>query len=210
MIIEGKPGPVTLQDGAMAAVRLGKDGALAAQDAHGRYQEAVYRGNVFTACNVAAQALSVALTTTYTGLVIANPIGSGKNLVILSANFIQSAAPSSFAALFLIAGGSSTGILTHTTPLAAPGIQKALVGSGAGIANVSSVATADSAATTVNPYYAVALSPANATGTLPVAAQPAFPDLGGIMMVAPGGWIAIGALTVATGFGSFIWEEILI
>ena len=111
----------------MAAVRLGKDGALAAQDAHGRYQEAVFRGAVFTACNVAAQALTVALATTYTGLVIANPVGSGKNLVILSANFIQSAAPSSFAALFLIAGGSSTGILTHTTPLAAPGIQKALI-----------------------------------------------------------------------------------
>ena len=163
--------------------------------------------NVFTASNVAAQAVSVALTTVYTGLCISNPIGSGKNLVFKGCQYALSVAPAGIASLHLIAGGSSTGIITHTTALAAPGIQRARIGQGAGVASssVGSVANADSAATVVNPYYLLALGSGFTAAAL-YATTPLWiplPDL----TVEPGGWIAWGALTAVTGFGSFMWAE---
>ncbi|MEO6293047.1 MAG: hypothetical protein ABIO88_10565, partial [Burkholderiaceae bacterium] len=41
-------------------------------DAHGRYLTAALEGRLFSASNVAAQAVSVALATTYTGLCLSN------------------------------------------------------------------------------------------------------------------------------------------
>jgi hypothetical protein len=32
-------------------------------------------------------------------------------------------------------------------------------------------------------------------------------DLGGLIIIPPGGFVAIGALTAVTGFGALVWEE---
>lgn len=166
--------------------------------------------NVFTASNVAAQAVSVALTTVYTGLCISNPIGSGKVLEVLSGQFAISVAEAAIATHHLIAGGSSTGVVTHTTALAAPGIQRALIGQGAGVASssVGSVANADSAATIVNPYYHMSTRGGFTAGALGGPGSGIILNLEGLVYVGPGGYIAWGALTTITGFGSFVWREI--
>ena len=78
-------GPQILADGSLATLRGGKTGELIVSELQGRYYENSYRNNIFYAVNSAAQALSLASTTTYTGLTVANPTASGKNLVLLEA-----------------------------------------------------------------------------------------------------------------------------
>lgn len=194
-------GPQVITDGGQQILRQGRDGELILQDAHGKYYEGSMRGNLFVASNVAAQAVSVALATTYTGLCISNPIANTKNLSILGVNYALTVAPAGIASLHLIAGYSSTVQVTHTTPLAAPGIQNALIGS-----NVQSTAKADSAATIVNPGYLISLGSGFTAAAL-YATTPAWIDLAGLFTIPPGGWIALGALTAVTGFASFVWEE---
>lgn len=170
------------------------------------YEQACLRGEVFSASNVAAQAVSVALTTTYTGLCISNPLTSKKNLVILAAQYAISVAEAAIASQHLIAGGSSTGIVTHSTALVAPGIQSCLIGSGAGVVGSGSIANADSACTIVNPYYLFSMRAGFTAAALGGGQGDSY--LGGLFVVGPGGWIAWGALTAITGFGSFVWREV--
>lgn len=202
MLSELVVGPSKVADGVQSRQRSTRMGATAVADVHGKYYEAVSRGNVFLAHNVAAQAVSVALATTYTGLVLSNPLGNDKNFAILAAMYALSVAPAAIASLHLIGGASLTTLVTHTTPLAAPGIQNALLGSAA----VSS-AKADSAATIPTPGYLLPLEHGFTAAALPNHAMP-WVDLGGLIVLAPGGFIALGALTAVTGFGGLVWEEI--
>lgn len=197
-------GPQALADGAETQARGGRSGEMVITALHGRYYEQTYRGNLFTATNQAAQAVSVALTTTYTGLCISNPIGSNRNLVILSAAFALSVAPAAIASIHLIAGYSGTSPVVHTTPLASPGVQNCLIGS-----QSKATGLADSAATIVNPGYLMPLMGGFTAAALP-SSPVAFVDLSGQFVVPPGGWIAIGALTAVTGFGGFTWEEVAV
>lgn len=198
---EGRIGPNPGATGSVHEHRLDWTGALATTDSHGRYAEAARRGQLFIAHNVAAQAVSVALTTTYTGLCISNPLGNTKNLEILGAGFALSVAPAAIASLHVIGGYSATANVTHTAALAAPGIQNALLGTGP-----ASSAKADSQATITNPGYVLPL-----VGGFTAAALPSSPmgwvDIAGLIVVPPGAWVALGALTAVTGFGSFAWEE---
>ncbi len=198
-----KVGPQKNADGAPNVGRSGRSGEQMVADAHGRYQEAALRGNVFTASNVAAQAVSVALTTTYTGLCLSNPAGNTKNLVLLAGQYAISVAEAAIASQHLIAGYSSAGIVTHTTPLAAPGIQSAIING-----NVNSTARVDSAATVVNPYYLMPIRAGFTAAALGGPGMGSMIDFGGLFIIPPGGWIAWGALTAITGFGGFVWEEI--
>lgn len=198
----GKVGPQSSADGSESRIRSTRTGALVVAHAHGRLFEAAIRGKLYTASNVAAQAVSVALATTYTGLCISNPVGSQVNLSILGCQYALSVAPAGIASLHLIAGYSAAGVVTHTTPLAAPGIQSSIVGQ-AGTPG----AKADSACTIVNPYYLLSMGSGFTAGAL-YGTTPSFIDIAGAIVVPPGGWIAWGALTAVTGFGSFLWEEV--
>ena len=195
-------GPVFGGTGTAPPFTAGLTGAQRVADAHGRYMQASLEGRVFSASNVAAQAVSVALTTTYTGLCISNPAGNTKNFALLGCQYALSVAPAAIASLHLIAGFSGAGIVTHTAALAAPGIQSTIINGSA-----SSTAKADTQATTVNPYYLFGLGSGFTAAAL-YATTPHFVDLGGIFIIPPGGWVAWGALTAVTGFGSFVWEEI--
>lgn len=198
---EGRVGPFSGGDGTVREQRLDRTGAVVATDAHGRYAEAGRRGNLFIAHNVAAQAVSVALTTTYTGLCVSNPLGNGRNLELLGVGFALSVAPAAIASLHVIGGFSATSAVAHTTPLASPGIQNALLGVGP-----ASTAKADSAATIVNPGYLLPLQSGFTAAALPSGPM-AWLDVAGLIVVAPGAWVALGALTAVTGFAAFAWEE---
>jgi hypothetical protein len=202
LLIDTRTGPVYQADGAGdAPIRQSRFGSLVVTDAHGRYFESVSRGNVFTATNQAAQAVSVALATTYTGLCVSNPIGNTKNALLLGCFYALTVAPAAIASLHVIGGYSATANVTHTTPLAAPGIQNSLLGTGP-----PSTMKADTAATIVNPGYVLPISSGFTAAALP-STTPLWIDLGGIIILPPGAWVAIGALTAVTGFGGFAWEE---
>ncbi len=90
--VEFRVGVQQLQDGAQQPPRLGRAGELVSQDAHGRFYEAVYRGNVWGGSNpVAGVAPGTALATAGVPLGLYNPPGSGKNLVVLrsSAGYVS-------------------------------------------------------------------------------------------------------------------------
>lgn len=198
---EGTVGLIYATDGSLLSSRFDRSRALVTQDAHGRYAEAVRRGNVFVAHNVAAQAVSVALATTYTGLVLANPLGSAKNLEVLAAGFALSVAPAAIASLHLIGGNSVSTDVVHTTPVTPT---NALLGSVA-----APVGKVDSSATIPTPKYLVPLNSGFTAAALPSSPNVWVP-IEGLIVVGPGGFVALGALTAVTGFGALAWEEVTI
>jgi len=197
--LTGKIGPQDSQDGQSTTVRLDREARILTG---GKYTDASRRGNLYIAATTGAVTTSVALTTTYLGLCISNPAGSGKVLSMLGARFALSVAPAAIASLHLIGGYSAAGVVTHTTPLAAPSIQNCKIG-----ASSTSVAKADAAATTVNPYYLLPLASGFTAGALP-GGSGEWQPLDGMFTLVPGAWIAIGTLTAAVGFGGFVWEEL--
>jgi len=166
-----------------------------------RYRIGVRNGEVYFACNQATQAVSVALTTTYTGCVVYNPVTSKKNLSILAASFSAWSAPAGIVSIGLQGGWSAAGVVTHTAALVVYNAKTFTVGGGYG--------GADSQATTVGtPIWLTMLSSANTSAALSTANSPVWFDIGGAYEVPPGGWIAIGAQTAISGVGSIQWREV--
>src|SRR6266566_7865569 len=82
MQAEGVVGPQVLTDGSKNDIRLGRLGELIVTELHGKYYEQAFRGNVFA--NAAASATFLAATgTAITPCSLFNPVGSGKNLVLI-------------------------------------------------------------------------------------------------------------------------------
>ena len=178
-------------------VRYGKTLEQIVADAHGRYHEATSRAVIYSAANPAAQAVSVALNTTYTGIMLYNPLGSSVNLSLLKVKYALSVAPAAIATLGLIAG-LQTSAPTGLTALIVRSNQIGNSQTGAGLVY--------SAATIVTPVWIAQLEDGFTAAALKSPTQPV--DWEGIWMIKPGGFIAVGALTAVTGLGMIIWEEV--
>jgi hypothetical protein len=198
--VYGRVGPQTPGgDGTYYPLRLSKTGELVISGAHGKYAEAGRRGKLFGAANQAATTTTVGLATTYTGLVISNPAGSGVNLEILQVGVGLAAAPAAPSTIGLLAGWLAAGITAHTTPLT-PFNEKFDLAAG--------LAKADAAATLVGtPTLVEVLMGGFTAATLP-SVGPALIDVAGGIIVPPGGYCGIYTSTVASIFGSFTWEEV--
>lgn len=201
-LIQGQVGPQVDADGATPNLRLEKTGALVAQDAHGRYTEAVYRGSTFVASNQSAQALSTGLSTTQTGFTLSNPIGSGKNLVVLDATIALASAPAGISDLVWAANvNPNAAAVTQTTPLV---VRNALLGAAASAVGLA-------ASTVMLPASPVVVRPVGggpvATGSV---TTPFIRDeIAGLLMIAPGCALSLSALTTAISvLCSVTWEEI--
>lgn len=190
-------GPTFSGTGTVSPFRCDVTGAQAVGDAHGRYGEPARRKMIYYAANQAAQAVSVALATTYTGLCLSNPASSPVNLELLAVGLALSVAPAGIATIGLI-GGQSTTAVTHTTPLL-PG--STFLGAPRG------VGLADSAATIPTPVWLEQLMGGFTAAALP-STSPAICEIAGRWVIPPGGFIAVGALTAVTGLWSMTWEEV--
>lgn len=198
--MQGIVGPIRRTAGNDGTVRIGVDSELISGFAHAKYYEPTSRGFRFSAANQAAQAVSVALTPTYTGLLLYNPVGSGKILVPGKIKFALSVAPVAIASIGLITGFSATGgvslpTATRITP------QNCALGNtsqGAGIAV--------STATLTTPTWLAQLVDGFTAGALP-APSPVF-DFDGSFVLLPGAFLGVGALTAVTGLGYIDWEEV--
>lgn len=201
MQVEARAGTQVVTDGQQSPLRSGRSGELITADAHARYQEAVLRGNVFFATTQnTAFTSSVGITiTTIVGLVVSNPPGSGKCLVLLQAEFTPSGVVAGAMAISVIPFNATA--LTHTTALT---IRNALVSGGN-----SSIAFADQGATALStPIPSKFLFACLSTNT----AQPAGPvlyDLGGSIILPQGCGAAILGTAAITGWASLLWEEIV-
>ncbi len=201
MDIQAEVGPqaVSAGDGTKLIPRLGRTGDVIVSELHGRYFEQNYRGRIFSAANQAAQAVSVALTTTYTGLCLYNPTGSNKILVPLKYKYALSVAPVSISSLGWIAGWAATGGVTaQTSKLTVQSSQIGNAGVGVGIPL--------SQATIVTPTWVAQFADGFTAGALPAPSGPI--DFDGLFSIYPGGFLGVGALTAVTGLGYMSWEEI--
>lgn len=227
MINEIKVGPQVLQDGTIAIARAEKSGAITVVDAHARFQEAAYRGALFSAgmtiTSISNATFSTAtLGTTATPIIgVWNPTGSGKNLVILQAR-VQSVVTAATATgpgayMWCTAVGQSA-ISTGITPLNRFSLQAS--GSVAkGYANTA--LTGLSGNLTVQEASGIQAGPqgnfsevGTAVGFVPTPSAVIVEPIDGAFIVPPGGVLALLCTTNApvavSAASSLLWEEIAI
>ncbi len=192
----GRVGHKDLSTGNEGELRLGFNGEAIVSGLQGRYAELSRNGLVYFVASQAATTWTIALATTYTGIVVYNPVGSGKSLSILRVGFGLSVAPAGIATMGIIGG---LGITTHTTPLTP---YNAYLGGGTGVGK------GDAASTLTNaPIWMDTFMGGFTAGALP-STSPAVYDVAGLYTVPPGYYLGIGALTVVVGFASIAWTEI--
>jgi hypothetical protein len=160
--------------------------------------------HIFNGCTQAAQATTVALATTYTGLCLSNPNASGRNLFLLRVGIGLSVAPAAIASIGII-GGSSTTDVTHTTPGTVASTFLGFTGLQQGQPHIGLIDTA--ATLPVAPTWLEILMGGFTAAALPSSPVANF-DFRGSWVIPPGGFICIGSLTSVTGFYSMTWAAL--
>ena len=107
--LEGKVGRQTLDSGVSGPIRQNTTGDMVVEQG-GKYTEATLAGRMFSVANQAKVATSAALTTTWTGLGICNPTGSGIQMKIVKFNYGLQIASNTAGAIGLMT--AATGTLT--------------------------------------------------------------------------------------------------
>jgi hypothetical protein len=202
-----KEGLVQVASGTINPLRSNHEGALVVSQACGKYAEAVREGRVYVAANQAAVALTAAMATTYTGLVLFNPLGSGKDAVMLRFGYaLTVAAPTAATVIGLMTGT----VITNATMDAAVAItpRNRLVGSTA----VSAMIVDNACTLNGTPVLEQVLGQVGTLATTGTAVGPqAEIDLDGSMIIQPGSYVAVYSFAANTAclIGSFMWEEVV-
>jgi hypothetical protein len=178
--------------------RGGRQGETLVSDLHGGHYEQAYRGNLFSICTQGtAVTTTAALATTWTGLGISNPAGSGVNLVLLKFQVAQFAVGA--AATIGLMGG--TGVLTATlTP------RDRRIGYG-----TTSLARGSATDTISTPLLIATFGQIGSLATTGYGlAQGLTIDIGGALIIPPGSFIASYTSVVTTSALQFnyLWEEV--
>lgn len=199
MVVGPQQNPISAQP---VIARAGCQGDTIVSELHGRYYEQTFRGNMFSASVQAVATTTVGLATTYTGLVISNPVTSSINMILNKVSLMQSVIQSTQVEAFAIAVGfNATTNVTHTTPLTT---RSNKIGSG-----LVSVGLADISATLPTaPFYHTFVS--NTATATQNSAGALVDDLEGSIILPPGGyalWVTPAQASVAGMWFSFNWEE---
>jgi len=197
-------GPLLGSLGAPVPFTASNDGAQRIVHAHARYQEAVYRGNVWLAANQAGAALSN-LSATCTGFCLTNPAASGKLLVLLGIGLIQTstATTTANAGIQLAANVNPVAAaVVHTTPLT---VRNALLGgSGTSVGLADSAATLPAAPAAIMNLWQPSVSATATTGIPPLVYIP----IDGQIILGQGTVVSLSALSAFSVAAHMIWEEI--
>ncbi len=161
-------------------------------------------GQLFTAANVAAKSV-VAVSTTATGVILYNPVGSGKVLYVVDAGWAWTTAPAAVHNLGLAIMAPN---ITAPTGLTAIG-SGVLSGSGSGNAGGAVARAYDAATLPVAPVMqriSFGAAYASAAGNSPYMC---IDYVDGALAVQAGGAVVFAAVTTtAVGLGSISWVEI--
>lgn len=205
MLIQGQVGPVasttSLSAGVQATARLDNLGGLAATQLLPRYYETTYRRSMFTIANQTGVTTSAALSTSYTGLVLQNPVGSQFNIVLTKVGYAFTVAPTAAVTVGLMTGVNTS---TFTTNLVTP--RNRYVG------GITSIGVASTSTTIATPVLETILGTV-LTGAITTQSQqaPTVIDMEGSLILSPGAFVAFYTSTAsgASGFfGSFQWVEV--
>jgi len=182
---------------------LGQLGEVWVTELLPRYGAMAWSNLVFFGANNGAQAMS-ANSSTFTGLAIANPTGSGKNLMILDVTVAVAAAAAALATPRLGYAAYTSGLFTGATtgPTGLP----TLVGSGVGsIAKVAATCTLSAAPTTLRPIMGLHWITAGTT-TCNLYTKD---EVAGAIVIPPGQILTFDALVAAaTTVCAATWAEI--
>lgn len=194
-----------LADASPMPMRLGRQGEQIVAQLHGKLAELALRGKLFYGSNGATPSVTtVALATTYTGLALYNPAGSGKNLIVERVGYSFLVAFPAAATIGLMVGSSSAGIVTASAA-ASPGAP-CLIGSAAAPVGVCALS-----ATLVGSPKLHSVFGAGLTGAITTTPQNrTWVDMDGSVILAPGAYAAIYTSTVsgaASLAASFVWSE---
>jgi hypothetical protein len=185
-------------------------GELAVSELLPRYAALTWSGQVFSVSVATAAAI-----TAYSGgaagtpqIAVWNPVGSGKNLWVLSANYANVVAASAAGTVTWGLYYGPTAAITAAASAAYPVSQLTMLPSGsAAKAFVNAALTGSTALTNIVPlgsyYWATAAGAALVTQASP-------PEIPGWLCIPPGSMVALGgsaALTSATWQGNMIWGE---
>lgn len=206
LLVDGQVGPRKVSDGTENPIRTCTTGEQAVSDAHSRYYESTVRRTTFNGA-VAGQVTTVGLATTYTGLCLSNPVGSGVNLVINKVGYSFIVAFAAGAAIGLMTGFNNSTNVTHTTPVIPRNQYFTSSSGGIGLLDSSAILPT---APTINTILGAGLTGAITTTPFGLGG---LVDLEGSIILPPGAYCAIYTSTAsgaAAGAFSFQWEEVLI
>ena len=199
MLIQPITGPQSASDGNIAAAaRGGKQGDLIVSELHGRYYEQTYRSNMFSVMTQGTGVTTTAaLATTFTGLAVGNPLGSGVNLVINKAWVTE----------FAVGAAATVGVMGGAGSITASLVpQSRLLASG-----TLSKATATAGQTISTPLLICTFGQTGSLATTGYGLGPAASiDFEGSLIVPPGSFIASYTAVITTSalqFG-YAWEEV--
>lgn len=177
-----------------------RSGQLMTYAGGGKYAEAALAGRLFHSANINMVTTSTTLNTTFVGLGLCNPAGSGK--IVIVHEFSYAFATASAAALILaLAVTDDTGFAQDTNaPItcAWPNLK-------------SSVCYTDEGATITAPVIVKVISQKADAATTTFVECPRVVDLGGSIILPPGRAVVTDTTTVAGASNAqfaFMWEEI--
>lgn len=203
----GQPSQTSIASGANPTLRQGQLGDAIVSELHGRYYETTYRRNMYTATLTAGTTTSAALSTTFTGLLLLNPLNSPVNFVINKVGFSFIVAFTAAAAIGLQAGNVTTAALSGLTTTNTS-IRANYLGMPAG----SSQGLTYSAATTTAPWLQTIVGSALTGAITTVPQVPGFFfDMEGSLVVPPGSWVATYTSTASGASGTLAtiqYEEV--
>lgn len=182
-------------DGPGSILRQGNLGDMIVSELHGRYYEQALRGNMYRIASQAAVTTTAALATTWTGLAISNPTGSGVNAVINLFTCAQS----------LAGVASAIGIMTGAGAAAGTLVPKNAIVSG-----TTGKVTASAGATIATPVLDTIVGNIGSVATTGYGLTPGLVvDLGGSIIIPPGFFAATYTTLANAGcLFSFQWEEV--
>jgi len=215
-------GPLYGTTGTSTPFRADLSGAQIVADGHGRFQEAALRGTLFSAGMTVTSISNVTFTTGTLGATgtpiigLWNPVGSGKNLVVLQARLqivmTTLGARTGPGAFMWCVGVNQSAITTGIVPFS----RLSLVASGAvGKAYANTALTGLSGNLTVMEAAGVQGGPMPVSGTdvlgvVPYAA-PSVDNIDGAIVLVPGSVLALLCTTTPVGVSaasSILWEEV--
>jgi len=210
MIIQNQVGPIaaatSIAPGTQVVGRAGQMGDGIVSEFAPRYYEATYRQQKFNGANTAATATTAGLATTYTGLVLYNPAGNTRNLIVTKVGYSFIVAPAAAMAIGLMTGYAAAGIVTASAA-GNPG-STSLIGTGSAPTGKAALSATLVGTPLVHSVFGMA-------GTAAATAMPTITgsivDLEGGVVLPPGGYAAIYTSTAsgaASFLGSIEWLEL--
>lgn len=161
-------------------------------------------GNMYHSCSTGAVTLST-VSATCTGLVLSNPIGSGKNLVVEKCRFAPSTAPAGASVVGLaISSAVQSTEVTHTTPAVIHNAITTGSNMNVGVAKVDAAATLGAAPVWLRPIGSVVAGSSITPGMY-------VDQTNGDIILPPGTNLSFSYLTTAAvGIAAFSWAEVSI